>query len=358
MAPCHSCLSFFPSTPESDQCVYQRDRFIFIRGEDFSQGIVFTLASIDLRKGSEGKKTFSGVLSRSLEPEDLANIESTLWTRATIFIKYLKRKSLLGCALEIGWVNKEPGIVSFTWLILQTSLFALSQSLSHAPTLILYFSHATYTTPLPPFAPCLNCALSYFTCSLCPLSCPFQSLSRRCTLISSAPPFFFFLSRDHSRTAIVRSVCLLQTEGLFPLSVFSQPPSVLFCRAAVRAREFFALVRVIAPSVMWNPALIAPLLSLNQRHCSPATALSINRHAHTQKCLQIQGSGGKNLPLCVGGVWEMYHAEKFERFLCDFFLFLMSWSNRLNALQLKCHPVTERSALTFSHDPLLLSCYI
>lgn len=78
----------------------------------------------------------------------------------------------MGCALEIGWVNKERGAVSFTWLILLTILFALSQSLSHAPFLILYFYRATppnitplshlhslplYLLSLPPLLPlCLS----------------------------------------------------------------------------------------------------------------------------------------------------------------------------------------------------------
>lgn len=65
----------------------------------------------------------------------------------------------MGCDLEIGRVNKEWGVVSFTWLILLTIQLALS----HAPFLILYFSHATYTTPLSPVSFPLSSILLVFS---------------------------------------------------------------------------------------------------------------------------------------------------------------------------------------------------
>lgn len=173
----------------------------------------------------------------------------------------------MGCALEIGWVNKERGAVSFTWLILLTILFALSESLSHAPFLILYFSHATYTSPPAPILLSHLHSLPLYLLSLCPLFCPFASLSRRIHLICG----HYFQSQKCPSAAYWRALSH---------SVFSAL-SVLIPSCGI-SRFIFLLVRIIAPAwyeiLHWlhrfkpqSVALFSWSWFINKQTCTQAT---------------------------------------------------------------------------------------
>lgn len=153
-----------------------------------------------------------------------------------------KGRGLMGCALEIGWVNKERGIVSFTWLILLTSLFAPSVTLSRP------FAHSLFLSCHLPtlFSPRLICTLFRFAPSLHLPPLPLFLCPAR---VSSVPFFemFFFFHKDLSRTAVVKSVHLLQSEE--PLF----PPSASFCACAKLWHEqvnvfFLSLVHIIGPA--------------------------------------------------------------------------------------------------------------
>ena len=167
----------------------------------------------------------------------------------------------MGRALEIGRVNKERGIVSFTWLIPLTSLFALLHSLSHAPCLILYFSHATYTSPFPSFLlpPLL---------SLPPLL-PFCSSFSPNSLSHGCPSFF----EDYSRTLLCRMVHPQKTQEVFFHSVFSAP---VCAYAKLWYKQVNFLIRLYdCLSVSHCNDCIA--LNLNQRHCCLDSVSIINK---------------------------------------------------------------------------------
>lgn len=155
----------------------------------------------------------------------------------------------MGCALEIGRVNKERGIVSFTWLIPLTSPFALSHSLSHAPCLILYFSHATYTSPSPPFLLALLHSLPLYLLSL-PLFCSFASLSRH-TLVSSVP---FIPQRLQPLSGCHNCPSPADWRGFF-YTVLSPPVLVASCGTSSQ----FSYLFVNCLSMTWNTALFASL---------------------------------------------------------------------------------------------------
>lgn len=146
----------------------------------------------------------------------------------------------MGCALEIGWVNKERRIVSFTWLILLTSLFVLS--LSHAPSLILYFSHAKLhpSTPITPHRVLHLQSLPLYLLSLPPL----LPLSRH-TIVSSVPPHtssFFFRETTAAQHFLEVSVsCRLKSP------VYAHVFFVLVPNCGM-SRWIFLLVHIIAPA--------------------------------------------------------------------------------------------------------------
>lgn len=151
----------------------------------------------------------------------------------------------MGCALEIGWVNKERGAVSFTWLSLLTVLFALSQSL-----LSSFFISIVPPSPPQHYSP-VSFALSSTLLALsAPSSAPLPLFLA--AFVSSVPTIF----RDCSRTVVGRSVHLLLTEGLFFTVFWALYEFMPSCGIS---RWIFLLVCVIAPSMIWNGALIALL---------------------------------------------------------------------------------------------------
>lgn len=189
-----------------------------------------------MQQKRQEKAPFWSVLTQPWTPGPCKCKVNTV-NQGHIVHQIFKEKGLMGCALEIGRVNKERGIVSFTWLIPLTSLFALSHSLSHAPCLILYFSHATYTSPSPP-VPHASFALSSTLLALsAPSSAPLPLFLA--ALLSHLCPLFFSKAAAAQWLSEVSVSCRLK-------SSFSLSPSVLICQAVAQAGEFFLLVRIIA----------------------------------------------------------------------------------------------------------------
>lgn len=192
----------------------------------------------------------------------------------------------------------------------------------------------------------------HFTCSLWPLFCPFASLSRPVP-VSSVPSFF-----PAQRLSGASVSCRLKSS--FSLCVLS--PSVLVPSCG-KSRWIFLLVHIIAPAwyeiVHWLHRFKPQSVALFSWFCM------INKQTRTTaKCWQIRGSGGKS-PCVCRRCTDMYNVKKFQFVMwisktdCNkLFRTELNWSDYQNVLQVKCHPVTERSALTFSHDPLLRSCFI
>lgn len=211
----------------------------------------------------------------------------------------------MGCALEIGWVNKERGVVSFTWLILVTILFALFQSLSHAPFpfLISYFSHAHPTSLHPPTPPLSFALSSTLLAPSTPSSATFPLQIR----LICVPTIF----RGCSRTAVARSVCLLEPQVLSPWhSAFSTPPShppfVLTPSCGI-SRWISLLVRIIASAWCETPHWLRGFKPQSEALFSRCRI--INRQTSTRaKMFTNYSSGGTSEPasLCLGAKWAFF----------------------------------------------------
>lgn len=219
----------------------------------------------------------------------------------------------MGSALEIGWVNKERVAVSrLDWFLL-TVLFALSLSLLLFPLPHPWHPH----DPQPRFPPVSFAPPSpLLTAFSTPPSAPACPLFSDCCTVLIFSPFPQLC------------LCICQNCGI------SRWISLLICVITPVGCEIVHWLRCCK----------------NQWYCSPKAQFSETKYADVKTpsppgtagvTKQLKNTEIVSLRLKIGMTWSRSDQTRSE---CQSVL--------------KCHPVTERSALTFSHDALLLSCFV
>lgn len=198
----------------------------------------------------------------------------------------------MGCALEIGWVNKERGIVSFTWLTPLTSPFALACSLSHnpptSPLLPSFFISLMPPTPSSPFPPASFALSSTLPALSGPSPAPFASPLPLHSCLACVP---LFPLKDRSRTVVVRSVCLMQTWRALLSPPRPQPHVCASGRLWHKQVNFLTCLYNCLVCEM-KSCIDCVILKPNHQHCCLESVLSSNKKKmHSCKnCLEIHRS--------------------------------------------------------------------